>query len=150
PFIAKIMSIKPAEAGSGYDVRVRWYYRPDDPGIPGGRRPFHGERELYFSDHADIIHSATILGRCLVHSLDGYRELSIIRPQDYFSRFSFSVATKAFNPEQVTVYCLCRMPENPDRPLSQCDCCSEWYHAECCSTTVEHIEASSVWHCPRC
>ena len=42
-------------------------------GIPGGRRPFHGERELYQSDHTDLIHSATILGRCVVHSLDDYR-----------------------------------------------------------------------------
>lgn len=42
-------------------------------GIPGGRRAFHGERELYMSDHTDRIHSATILGRCVVHSLEDYR-----------------------------------------------------------------------------
>lgn len=42
-------------------------------GIPGGRRAFHGERELYRSDHRDVIHSDTILGRCVVHSLDKYR-----------------------------------------------------------------------------
>lgn len=43
------------------------------PGIPGGRRQFHGERELYRSNHRDVIHSQTILGRCLVHTLDAYR-----------------------------------------------------------------------------
>ena len=47
--------------------------RCPSPGIPGGRRAFHGERELYMSDHPDHIHSATILGRCVVHTLDAYR-----------------------------------------------------------------------------
>lgn len=41
--------------------------------IPGGRRAFHGERELYRSDHKDVIHSQTVLGRCCVHTLDKYR-----------------------------------------------------------------------------
>lgn len=33
---------------------------------------FHGERELYSSDHEDEISSATIMSRVLVHSIDEY------------------------------------------------------------------------------
>jgi hypothetical protein len=31
------------------------------------------QRELYYSDHSDVVHSATVLGRCCVHSLEQYR-----------------------------------------------------------------------------
>lgn len=41
--------------------------------IPGGRKSFHGERELYSSDHLDEINSATVIGKCIVHTMDEYR-----------------------------------------------------------------------------
>lgn len=34
---------------------------------------YHGEREVFISDHSDTIHSATILSKCTVWALDDYR-----------------------------------------------------------------------------
>lgn len=150
PFIAKIYRIEPDEEHGGYQCLVKWFYRPEDPGIPGGRKPFHGERELYKSDHRDTIHSDTILGRCCVHSLEEYNKLELVRPQDYFTRFSWSVQTRKFSPEQVTIYCSCRQPENPDRRMWQCDMCQEWFHAECVGSTPAALDALSYWLCPTC
>ena len=47
------------------------------------------------------------------------QDLESVQLHDYFSRFQFSVKTKRFHPEQVTVFCSCMQPENPDRPMSQ-------------------------------
>ena len=33
---------------------------------------FHGEKELFDSDHADEIHKATIIGKAFVHNLKKY------------------------------------------------------------------------------
>jgi hypothetical protein len=34
--------------------------------------------------------------------------------------------------------------------MSKCDACQEWFHPECCHTTVEAIEQADVWRCPTC
>ncbi|PSC73332.1 BAH-PHD domain-containing [Micractinium conductrix] len=128
PFIAKLQRLDADDENGGYQCTVQWYYRPEDPGIPGGRKSFHGEQELYVSDHRVVIHSETALGRCEVHSLECTAWLQVVRPQDYYSRFHFNLKTRTFSPETVVVHCTCKQPENPDRPMSQCDACKEWFH----------------------
>lgn len=38
-------------------------------------------------------------------ALPALQKLELVRPQDYFTRFSWSVQTRKFSPEQVTIYC---------------------------------------------
>jgi hypothetical protein len=37
----------------GVQVRVSWFYRPEE--AHGGRKAFHGEKELFTSDHYDWV-----------------------------------------------------------------------------------------------
>ena len=50
-------------------------HRPEDT----GRRTYHGEKEVFLSDHSDTINSATILSKCTVWELREYRVRSITR-----------------------------------------------------------------------
>eukprot|EP00983_Pelagomonas_calceolata_P096632 1158150-Pelagomonas_calceolata.AAC.7 len=53
---------------------------------------FHGHKELFTSDHEDVIHKNTILGKCNVHTLRNYESLQRISDNDYFARFSYKAA----------------------------------------------------------
>ena len=55
----------------------------------GGRKAFHGDKELFASDHLDWVAADSIDGKCTVHSLKGYQRLDEIRANDYFSRFMY-------------------------------------------------------------
>ncbi len=52
---------------------------------------FHGEKELFASDHMDVILLATVFSKCRVHTLSKYQELPTVGETDYFSRFTFRV-----------------------------------------------------------
>ena len=41
----------------------------------GGRRQFHGAKELFLSDHYDVQSAHTIEGKCIVHSFKNYTKL---------------------------------------------------------------------------
>ena len=73
----------PKGSSGATNVRVTWFYRPED--ARGGRKPFHGEKELFQSDHADVITSDTINGMCRVHTLKQYQALSEIGEMDYLA-----------------------------------------------------------------
>ncbi|GAB4815108.1 hypothetical protein N2152v2_002154 [Parachlorella kessleri] len=137
PYVAKILGITSNGQGGGYRLKVVWYYYPDDQAIPGGRKSFHGRQELYSSDHLDTVHSGTILDRCNVLPIDEYSALE-------------EVLTKEFLPPSVYIYCLCRLPENPDRVMIQCDGCTEWYHPECCGLSADVAASLQQFFCPKC
>lgn len=52
---------------------------------------FHGDKELFNSDHEDVVHKNTIIGKCNVHSLKAYEALRNIGDHDFFARFSYKV-----------------------------------------------------------
>ena len=85
-----------------HKVKVRWYYRPEE--AIGGRRPFHGAKELFLSDHYDIQSAHTIEGKCIVHSFKNYTKLENVGAEDYFCRFEYKAATGNFTPDRVAVY----------------------------------------------
>ncbi|GFP85072.1 lysine-specific demethylase phf2, partial [Phtheirospermum japonicum] len=123
-------------------VRVRWYYRPEES--IGGRRKFHGAKELFLSDHYDIQSAHTIEGKCVIHTFKNYTKLENVRPEDYYCRFEYKPASGAFVPDRVAVYCKCEMPYNPDDLMIQCDECKDWYHPACVEMTIE--EAKQLDH----
>jgi hypothetical protein len=92
---------------------------------------FHGRRELLRSDHTDWVPASTVNAACAVHTLDAYRALPAIGPDDYFWQFRYLPRTKEFRPERVPVFCTCQLPYSPDLVMVQCGGCEEWYHPHC-------------------
>ncbi|KAJ4763171.1 hypothetical protein LUZ62_073546 [Rhynchospora pubera] len=124
PYVARIEKIE-ADHRNNVKVRVRWYYRPEES--IGGRRQFHGAKELFLSDHYDVQSAHTIEGTCTVHTFKNYTKLENVGSDDYFCRFEYKAATGGFTPDRVAVYCKCEMPYNPDDLMVQCEECKDWY-----------------------
>ncbi|URE14155.1 BAH [Musa troglodytarum] len=122
PYVARVEKIE-ADHRNNVRVRVRWYYRPEES--IGGRRQFHGAKELFLSDHYDMQSAHTIEGKCIVHSFKNYTKLENVGAEDYFCRFEYKAATGAFTPDRVAVYCKCEMPYNPDDLMVQCEGCKD-------------------------
>ncbi|KAH8517882.1 hypothetical protein H0E87_005701, partial [Populus deltoides] len=112
-----------ADHRNNVKVRVRWYYRPEES--IGGRRQFHGAKELFLSDHHDMQSAHTIEGKCTVHSFKNYSKLENVGAEDYFCRFEYKASTGGFTPDRVAVYCKCEMPYNPDDLMVQCEGCKD-------------------------
>lgn len=101
-YVAKIEGIEADSRGANVKVNVRWYYRPEES--IGGRRQFHGSKELFLSDHFDVQSADTIEGKCVVHGFKSYTKLDAVGNDDFFCRFEYNSATGAFNPDRVAVW----------------------------------------------
>ena len=101
PYVARVEKLE-ADHRNNVKVRVRWYYRPEES--IGGRRQFHGAKELFLSDHFDVQSAHTIEGKCTVHSFKNYTKLENVGAEDYFCRFEYKAATGAFTPDRVAVW----------------------------------------------
>ncbi|KAI6704087.1 hypothetical protein NL676_013223 [Syzygium grande] len=147
PYVARIEKIE-SDARNNVKVRVRWYYRPEES--IGGRRQFHGAKELFLSDHYDVQSAHTIEGKCIVHSFKNYTKLENVGAEDYYCRFEYKAATGAFIPDRVAVYCKCEMPYNPDDLMVQCEGCKDWYHPACVGMTIEEAKKLEHFVCSEC
>lgn len=147
PFIGRIESIS-NDTKEGLQIRVAWYYRPEE--AAGGRKAFHSEREIFFSDHFDWVGAQSINGKCQVHTLQAYQKLQAVTASDFFARFSYKAKTGQFRPDRVPVYCICEMPYNPDLFMIECDNCREWYHPECIGRERQEVEAEPSFVCQEC
>ncbi|KAK4798363.1 hypothetical protein SAY86_030689 [Trapa natans] len=101
-YVARIERIESDSRGANVKVYVRWYYRPEES--IGGRRQFHGSKELFLSDHYDVQSADTIEGKCTVHTFKSYTKLDAVGNDDFFCRFEYNSTTGAFNPDRVAVY----------------------------------------------
>ncbi|KAK6154627.1 hypothetical protein DH2020_008875 [Rehmannia glutinosa] len=101
PYVGLVEKIE-ADNRNNVRVKVRWYYRPEE--AVGGRRQFHGAKELFLSDHYDIQSAHTIEGKCIVHTFKNYTRLEYVGPEDYYCRFEYKPASGTFLPDRVAVY----------------------------------------------
>ncbi|XP_061362885.1 chromatin remodeling protein SHL [Gastrolobium bilobum] len=149
-YVARIERIEADSRGGNVKVNVRWYYRPEES--IGGRRQFHGSKEVFLSDHFDLQGADTIEGKCTVHSFKSYTKLDAVGNDDFFCRFEYNSSTGAFNPDRVAVYCKCEMPYNPDDLMVQCDGedCKDWFHPTCIDMTVEEAKRLDQFFCESC
>ncbi|PVH36936.1 hypothetical protein PAHAL_6G201500 [Panicum hallii] len=147
PYVARVEKME-ADGRGSVRVRVRWYYRPEES--KGGRRQFHGAKELFLSDHFDLQSAHTIEGKCVVHSFKNYTKLDNVGPEDFFCRFEYKAATGSFTPDRVAVYCKCEMPYNPDDLMVQCDACKDWFHPSCMGMTIEQAKKLDHFVCSDC
>ncbi|KAG8385788.1 hypothetical protein BUALT_Bualt03G0081700 [Buddleja alternifolia] len=144
PYVARVENIE-ADKRNNVIVRVRWYYRPEE--VVGGRKGFHGAKELFLSDHYDIQSANTIEGKCIVHTFKNYTKLANGGPEDYYCRFEYRPATGAFLPDHVLVYCKCEQPYNPDDLMIQCEQCRDWYHPTCVNMTINQAKQLDHFVC---
>ncbi|EPS74545.1 hypothetical protein M569_00208 [Genlisea aurea] len=147
-YVARVEKIDSDSRGGNVRVHVRWYYRPEES--IGGRRQFHGSKELFLSDHLDVQSADTIEGKCTVHSFKGYTKLDAVGNEDYFCRFEYNSSNGAFNPDRVAVYCKCEMPYNPDDLMVQCEGCTDWFHPTCVEMTPEEAQRIDHFYCYNC
>ena len=146
PFIARIHEVR--KTGKSLRLYVSWFYRPEE--ARGGRKGFHGEKELFQSDHFDWVTPSAVNGKCNVHSLREYQSLDQVKEFDFFARFSYLAARSEFKPDRVPVYCLCEMTFNPDLFMIECEGCEEWHHPECVHLTRDEVEKMAHFVCAEC
>ncbi|KAI3894266.1 hypothetical protein MKW92_028656 [Papaver armeniacum] len=153
PYVAKVEKIE-ADNRNNVKVKVRWYYRPEES--IGGRRQFHGAKELFLSDHFDVQSAHTIEGKCTVHSFKNYTKLENVGTEDYFCRFEYKASTGGFTPDRVAVYCKCEMPYNPDDLMVQCEDArignlfDTLFHPSCMGMTIEQAKKLERFLCADC
>ncbi|XP_017214972.1 chromatin remodeling protein EBS-like isoform X1 [Daucus carota subsp. sativus] len=147
PYIARIEKLE-EDSQSNVKVLVRWYYRPEE--AKGGRRQFHGAKELFLSDHYDDQSALTIEGKCVVHSLKKYTKLKSVGAEDYFCRYKYRAEDGAFTPERVVVFCRCELPYNPDDLMVQCEGCWDWFHPSCIGMTNDEAQMLEHFFCADC
>ncbi|KAL3614036.1 hypothetical protein CASFOL_042110 [Castilleja foliolosa] len=123
---ARVEKIESDSRGASVNVHVRWFYRPEES--IGGRRQFHGSKEVFKS----------------------YSKLDAVGNDDFFCRFEYNSSTGAFNPDRVAVYCKCEMPYNPDDLMVQCEGCSDWFHPTCIEMSPEEAKSLDHFHCLEC
>lgn len=147
PYVARVEKMW-VGGRNNMKVEVRWYYRPEES--VGGRRPFHGAKEVFVSDHVDTQSADTIEGTCTVHTFKGYTKLKNVEADDFFCRFEYKAATGAFNPDRVAVYCKCEMPYNPDELMVECEECKDWFHPSCVGLSLEQVRRLEQFYCNDC
>jgi len=147
PYLARINDMG-EDKGGATRVRVSWFYRPEE--AHGGRKAFHGEKELFTSDHNDWVAADSIEHKVAIHTLKAYQALPQVGEADYFSRFLYKASTGEFKPDRVPVYCLCEMPYNPDLFMVECEGCSEWFHPECLQLTENQVSKMPHMICSEC
>ncbi|KAK1353439.1 Chromatin remodeling protein EBS [Heracleum sosnowskyi] len=147
PYIAPVKKFGTDSKGNSM-VTVRWYYWPEE--ASGGRKQFHGAKELFLSDHYDFQSTNTIEGKCIVHSFKEYTKLEVVGDEDYYSGFEYKARAKEFTHNYVSVYCNCEMPHNPDDMMMQCDKCKDWFHPGCVKITSAQGKRLSNYICDEC
>ncbi len=123
-------------------------------GIPRKQRrclwqSWHGDREVFESTLTDWNPLKCVEGKCRVHTLEEYEELKKIRPEDHFSRFSYNPTTGNFKPETTPVYCICELPQNPDRDMVMCERCRDWFHCDCVHFNPKE-NPNTLYVCDQC
>ncbi|XP_024385626.1 chromatin remodeling protein EBS isoform X1 [Physcomitrium patens] len=147
PYVARIELIE-LDAAEKITLKVRWYYRPEESA--GGRRQFHGSKELFLSDHYDVCSPEAVENKCTIHTFKDYTRLEDVGTDDYFCRFDYNARSGTFSPDRVAVYCKCEMPYNPDDLMVQCENCKDWFHPKCVMLSSEDIKNVKNFHCPDC
>lgn len=62
-WIGRVMEVRAGDPQHVY-VRILWFCHPED--VPGGRQPWHGQRELIASNWMEIVDALTVDGRAEV------------------------------------------------------------------------------------
>lgn len=98
--VARVEKLE-ADRHGNVEFQLRWFYKPEH--TVGGRRSFHGAKELLLSDHYDTRCASIITGKCTVYSLENYGKLKHVGVNDFFCRFEYRYESGTMTPVYVTV-----------------------------------------------
>jgi len=152
----------------GHQVaKLQWFHSPGNE-IP--MQDYYGEKELFQSNHYDIVPNRSLNGKCDVkYDVADYNDVLRGTPAEddtwytryrcnFFKRGDGSVSAKVI-PTNVTKVCVrekemkvgCGHPYNPDRFMLKCSKCDKLFHPECLKVPVsEFTEHSPIGRrCPR-
>uniref|UniRef100_A0A7N1A951 BAH domain-containing protein n=1 Tax=Kalanchoe fedtschenkoi TaxID=63787 RepID=A0A7N1A951_KALFE len=96
------ITVDDKQGKNNVQIEGLWHYRPED--AKGGRRNFHGENELFLSNHVNTQLPESIEGKCNVRNFEEYLKLDDVEDTDYFYRMLYDPNTQQFNPNRLEVY----------------------------------------------
>ncbi|KAK9242070.1 hypothetical protein V1506DRAFT_548681 [Lipomyces tetrasporus] len=123
-WIGRVLEIRASDPSHVY-VRVFWMYWPNE--LPGGRRYYHGKKELVASNHMDVIDAMAVAAKATVShwlELDDEDKLT-----DLFWRQRYDSYNNELMP--IRKHCKCKRYYNPDTTMIWCSSCSNWLHEAC-------------------
>ncbi|KAK9331882.1 hypothetical protein V1520DRAFT_48219 [Lipomyces starkeyi] len=123
-WIGRVLEIRASDPSHVY-VRLFWMYWPNE--LPGGRRYYHGNKELVASNHMDVIDAMTVAAKATVShwlELDDEDKLA-----DLFWRQRYDSYNNELMP--IRKHCKCKRYYNPDTTMIWCSSCNSWLHEAC-------------------
>ena len=71
------------------------------------------------------------------------------QPFPKMGRRTVCLGAKIFKSRQITIYCVCRIPNDPQKAMVQCCSCLNWFHIDCCIPD-KSVDLSEKWSCSEC
>ena len=88
------------------------------------------------------------LSRMRSHLIQGL-ENQKLQPFPKMGRRTVRLGARIFKSRQITIYCVCRMPNDPQKAMVQCCSCLKWFHIDCCIPD-KSVDLSEKWSCSEC
>ncbi|KAK9372375.1 uncharacterized protein V1513DRAFT_460645 [Lipomyces chichibuensis] len=129
-WIGRVLEIRASDPSHVY-VRLFWMYWPNE--LPGGRRYYHGNKELVASNHMDVIDAMTVAAKAAVShwlELDDEDKLA-----DLFWRQRYDSYNNELMP--IRKHCKCKRYYNPDTTMIWCSSCNSWLHEACVKDDIK-------------
>ena len=71
------------------------------------------------------------LSRMRSHLIQGLENRKL-QPFPKMGRCTVRLGARIFKSRQITIYCVCHMPNDPQKAMVQCCSCLKWLHIDCC------------------
>ncbi|CAD8124975.1 unnamed protein product [Paramecium sonneborni] len=133
-------------------IQVQWYYTKQDLNLDKKQMKCISIKELFFSTHVEYLASNKLQCPIEVMTFDQYTQLEYEEETKFFSRAAIDLKTMEPMPAfgEWPKSCVCRMPQNPDIQMIQCETCGEWFHLDCVNIQPEEAEQIEHYKCPGC
>lgn len=69
-------------------------------------------------------------------------------PRKKLRRVPFGSRVK--KPSREPIFCTCRMPNNKEKAMIECNNCKKWYHKECEGVNTDEKYTGKPWKCSTC
>jgi hypothetical protein len=88
PYVGRVKKItRGKRKNDDPKVTLCWYYKRDE--IKICNKSFVAENELFYSSHEDVQSVKTIMGKCVVHTMQDYCKLLVAEPLDFYCRYNY-------------------------------------------------------------
>ena len=88
------------------------------------------------------------LSRMRSHLIQGLENRKL-QPFPKMGRRTVRLGARIFKSRQITIYCVCHMPNDPQKAMVQCCSCLKWFHIDCCIPD-KSVDLSEKWSCSKC